>query len=416
MLLALLVGLAAGAFEFALGGEIRETALRLAQIIGGLWLNALKMTVIPLIVALLVTGIAAGAEAARGGGIAARSVILFALVYLASAILGWAGMEIFLDAFPLPASAGESLRAGLVAVDPAAASAPVPKVSDFFSGVIPPNVFASAVNNEILQLVIFTVILGLAITRIEAERRRTLVGFFEALAQALLIVIGWVLWLAPLGVFALAFALGAGAGETAFAALLHYIVLVTLLGVLVLVGAYLLAIFGAGLPFIRFAKAMLATQAFAFSTRSSLACLPAMVRSAGVLGIRERVTDICLPLAVALFRSTGPAMNIGVAVYVAHWMGVEPDAGHVIAAVLVAAVISYGSISIPGEVSFISSTAPIAMALGVPIAPLALLVAVEMIPDIMRTVGNVTMDVAVTGTVDRMTGGQRPAIARTRSE
>jgi len=76
---------------------------------------------------------------------------------------------------------------------------------------------------------------------------------------------------------------------------------------------------------------------------------------------------------------------------------------HIVAAVAVAAVISFGSISVPGEVSFISSITPIALALGVPIAPLALLVAVEMIPDIFRTLGNVTMDVAVTTAVDRGT-------------
>ena len=85
----------------------------------------------------------------------------------------------------------------------------------------------------------------------------------------------------------------------------------------------------------------------------------------------------------------------------------------IIAATAVGAVMSYGAISLPGEVSFISSIAPIAMALGVPIAPLALLVAVEMVPDIFRTLGNVTFDVALAAVVDR---DQRPAIARTRSE
>jgi Na+/H+-dicarboxylate symporter len=75
-----------------------------------------------------------------------------------------------------------------------------------------------------------------------------------------------------------------------------------------------------------------------------------------------------------------------------------------IAATAVGAVMSYGAVSLPGEVTFISSIAPIAMALGVPIAPLALFVAVEMIPDIFRTVGNVTLDVAVTAAVDRSSG------------
>jgi Na+/H+-dicarboxylate symporter len=74
-----------------------------------------------------------------------------------------------------------------------------------------------------------------------------------------------------------------------------------------------------------------------------------------------------------------------------------------IAATAVGAVMSYGAVSLPGEVSYISSIAPIALALGVPIAPLGLLVAVEMIPDIFRTVGNVTHDVALASIVDRST-------------
>ena len=85
-------------------------------------------------------------------------------------------------------------------------------------------------------------------------------------------------------------------------------------------------------------------------------------------------------------------------------LGWEPSVAQMIAATAVGAVMSYGAVSLPGEVSFISSIAPVALALGVPIAPLALLVAVEMIPDIFRTVGNVWHDVAVTMVVDRTTG------------
>jgi Na+/H+-dicarboxylate symporter len=96
-------------------------------------------------------------------------------------------------------------------------------------------------------------------------------------------------------------------------------------------------------------------------------------------------------------------MNVAVSFYVAHWLGYEPSLAQMIAATAVAAVMSYGAVSLPGEISYISSIAPINMALGVPIAPLALLVAVEMIPDIFRTVGNVTLDVALAAVVDRST-------------
>ena len=115
------------------------------------------------------------------------------------------------------------------------------------------------------------------------------------------------------------------------------------------------------------------------------------------------MADVTLPICVALFRATGPAMNVAVSFYVAHWLGFHPTMAQMIAATAVAAVMSYGAVSLPGEVSYISSIAPINLALGVPIAPLALLVAVEMVPDIFRTVGNVMFDVAVTTVVNRST-------------
>ena len=177
--------------------------------------------------------------------------------------------------------------------------------------------------------------------------------------------------------------------------------LISVIGILVTLLGYPLAFIAGRVSPATFTKGMIAPQAVAISTRSSLASLPAMLAAARVMGIREQVADVTLPISVALFRATGPAMNTAVAFYVAHWLGLEPSITQMIAAVAVGAVMSYGAVSLPGEVSFISSIAPIAMALGVPIAPLALLVAVEMIPDIFRTVGNVTLDVAVTTAVDR---------------
>ena len=111
-----------------------------------------------------------------------------------------------------------------------------------------------------------------------------------------------------------------------------------------------------------------------------------------------------LPLAVALFRGTGPAMNLAVVIYIAHAFGVDLSLAHLIAATAIASVMSYSSVSLPGQIGFFATIAPIAVAAGVPVAPLALFVAVETIPDIFRTLGNVTLDVAVTSAV-RQPGG-----------
>jgi len=403
VLVALVLGLIAGLVAQRAGDGLREPALQASGLIGGLWLNALKMTVIPLVVALLVTGVAAGAEAARAGKIAARSVLWIVILCTASAIFGAVAVVMLTGAFPLPQAQAQAMQAGLAGLDQSVASGPIPGAIEFFKGVIPGNVISAAANGDVLPLVVFALLFALAVARIDASRRRSIVEIFQAIADALLIVIGWVLWIAPLGVFALAFSVGASAGGAAFAGLGHYILIISAIGVLVTLWAYPIALIWGRIGLASFSKGLIAPQSVAISTRSSLASLPAMLAAARVLGVREQVADVTLPLAVALFRATGPAMNTAVAFYVAHWLGYEPTLAQMIAATAVGAVMSYGAVSLPGEVSFISSIAPIAMALGVPIAPLALLVAVEMVPDIFRTLGNVTLDVAVTTVVNKGT-------------
>jgi proton glutamate symport protein len=401
-LVALIAGLGLGALA---GGEpagLRDATLSIASFVGTLWLNALKMTVIPLVVALLVVGIAQSREAAMAGRVAGRSVLWIVILCTASAIFGAVAILLLTRFFPLPRGTAGALQAALAGVEQKTAM-PLPGIADFFKGIIPPNVFAAATNGDVLPLVVFSVLFALALGSISETGRRAVVTLFQAIGDALLMIIGWVLWIAPLGVFALAYTVGAAAGGSAFAGLGHYVILISIVGILVTLAGYPLAIIAGRVRPGDFTRAMIGPQAVAISTRSSLASLPAMLTAAKGMGIRAEVADVTLPISVALFRATGPAMNVAVPFYVAHWLGLQPSIAQMIAATAVAAVMSYGAVSLPGEITINSSIAPIAIALGVPIAPLALLVAVELIPDIFRTVGNVTLDVAVTTAVDRST-------------
>ena len=175
------------------------------------------------------------------------------------------------------------------------------------------------------------------------------------------------------------------------------------MGGFILVLAYVVAWALGGISPLRFARQIIPAQAVAVSTQSSLASLPAQPDSANRLGIRASTAEFVLPLAVAIFRATSPAMNVAVAMYVAALAGVQITPALAIAGILVALIISVGSVSLPGSISFVVSIGPIEFAMGVPIEPLALLVAVEMLPDIMRTLANVTMNVAVASAVDRKT-------------
>ena len=399
-LAALLVGLIAGDLSASLPTPVHDGVIGTATFIGTLWLNALKMTVIPLVVALLVVGIAKSAEAAHAGRIAGRSVLWIVIICTLSAVFGAVAILLLTHFFPLSRETAAGLQTALAGIENKA-PATLPGIADFFKGVIPDNVVAAAANGDILPLVVFSVLFALALGFISEAGRRSLVSFFEAVGDALLVVIEWVLLVAPLGVLSLAIVVGSAAGSTAFAGLLHYIILISVVGILVTIAAYPLAIILGRISPGRFARGMIPPFAVAMSTRSSLASLPAMLAASRTMGIRDEVADVSLPIAVALFRATGPAMNVAVPFYIAHWLGLHPTLAQMIAATAVGAVMSYGAVSLPGEVTYISSIAPIALALGVPIAPLALLVAVEMVPDIFRTVGNVSMDVALAAVVNR---------------
>ncbi len=395
--IALIGGLSAGIALAGLAPEQVDAITAFVDPIGALWLRALQMTIIPLVVALLITGIVTSVAAARAGKIAGWSIGFFFAVLWGGAIMSAFMTPLLLEMFPIPAAAAEALVGSLAATSEIGE---VPAFSEFVKAMVPTNPVAAAANDAILPLIVFTAIFALAITRLETGPRDLLSGFFSAIGDAMLVVIGWVLALAPIGVAALAFVVAARTGAGAIGVFLHYILIVSAIGVIVWAAAYPLGIIGGRRKPMMFVRAVLPSQAVAISTQSSLASLPAMLRGAKMLGVRETTADVTLPLAVALFRSTGPAMNMAVAIYVASLTGVELTPMTLAIGVAVAATTTLGAVSLPGSISFISSIAPIALAMGVPIEPLALLIAVETMPDIIRTLGNVSNDVAAAATVD----------------
>ncbi|HEX8191486.1 MAG TPA: cation:dicarboxylase symporter family transporter, partial [Allosphingosinicella sp.] len=395
ILLALAVGLLLGIATA--GAPFTENAIAVADPIGGMWLDALRMTIVPLVVSLLVTGIAASAEAARASRLTARAIMLFFAVLWTGAIISALLTPLLLSAWPLPGEAAGALRAALAGTTGDVGE--IPTFGQFLRSLIPTNPVSAAAEDQILPLMVFTLVFAFAITRLPAEQRAVLVGFFRAVADAMLVIINWVLWLAPIGVLALAYVVGARAGTSALGALGHYVIVVALVGCVVWFLAWPLAAIGGRVSFASYTKAIGPPHAVAISTQSSLASLPAMLKASERLGVPVAASGVVLPLAVALFRATGPAMNLAVAIYVAHLMGVPLTPIALIAGIAVASTTTLGSVSLPGSISFITSIAPICYAMGVPIEPLLLLIAVETLPDIVRTTGNVSMDVAATATV-----------------
>jgi Na+/H+-dicarboxylate symporter len=404
ILLSLLAGLAVGAALAAFSPQWGLTIAGWAQPVGQAWLNGLQMTIVPLVVALLITGVTATAEAAAAGRLAGRAIALYVGLLFCSALLAALLTPLFLKIAPLPQESAASLRAALTGAEKIG---PVPPLGEFLAAIIPANIVKAAAENAFLSLIIFSLVFAFAITRVAAESRALLTNFFVAVRDVMLVVIDWVLWIGPVGVFALALVVGAKAGTGAFGALLHYILIVSAVGLVVTLFAYPAAVLGGRIGLGRMFRAALPSQAVALSTQSSLATLPVMIEGAEEVGVPVAVSGVTMPLAVAIFRSTGPAMNFAVAIYVAEWFGVPLHPATLLVGAVVATLTSLGSVSLPGTVSYVSAISPVAATIGAPITPLGLLVAVETLPDIMRTVGNVTWDLATTIWLSRKAGAQQ---------
>jgi Na+/H+-dicarboxylate symporter len=402
VVIGLVAGLTAGALISGSGSGVLGRLVVVLEPIGILWLNALRMTVVPLVISLLITGIASAVESAATGRLAARTLLLFLLLLTGAALLAAVLTPAVLAWWPVSADAAAAVRSGLMHAGTIVP--PPPPLADWFTNIVPSNPFQAAAEGAMLPLVVFALLFGFAAARIEESLRSAVLSFFQAVVEIMLVLVRWILWVAPIGVFVLAVGVGLRGGVGAAGALGYYLVLMCSLCIAVTAALYPMAALWGGVPLWRFARAAAPAQVVAASTQSSLASLPAMVAGAQTdLGVPPRIAAITLPLAVSLFRVTSPLLNLSIVLYVAHLYGVHLDVARMAAGVAVAVVTSLGVVGLPSQISFFTTTVPISLAMGVPTELLSLLLALEVVPDIFRTVGNVTADLTVTAIVARRT-------------
>jgi Na+/H+-dicarboxylate symporter len=400
VLIALVAGLALGAMAAAWAGPEIKQAIGSVEAVGELWLNLLKMTVVPLLFSVLVVGIGGVADAAATGKLAARALGWFLLLLLVGCAFTIAYSHGLYALWPVSEAGAAALRTG--APPPPAELAAAPQFADFLKSLAPTNPIKAAAEDAILPLVVFAAIFAFAVTRLEARRRAALIEVFGALSDAMVTIVRWVLWAAPVGVFCLTLGVGLRAGAGAVGVIAHYVAAVSSANIGITILAYVIAVAVGRVPLMAWTRAVAPVQVMAFATQSSIACLPAMIeRSRDDLHVPDRVTGVVLPLAVSVFKLTSPVANLAVAVFVAQVYGLHPHALQYAGAVVVALAVSVASVGLPGQVSFFMSVGPICQTLGLPLDLLPILIAVEVIPDIFRTVGNVTGDMAVTAILAR---------------
>ncbi len=391
VLIALSVGLAAGVAVSVSGSPGLQAAVGYIAPLGTLWINAIRMTVIPLVVGSLVAGVASVPSPRTLGRLGSRALLFFLATCFVAAIATALVAPSLLNAFHIDPAATAALRAGAGAPE---AVNHIPTFVQWLVSLVPTNPVKAAADAAMLPLIVFSLAFGLALATQEGEPRQAVVRVFEAIRDVALLLVRWILALAPIGVLALALPLGARLGLSAAGALAGYIVVVAVVTtVFALVVLYPLASSFGGIPVGAFARAIFPAQAVAFSSRSSLASLPAMIESARTrLRLPDEMSSFFLPLAASMYRvGAGLGQTAGV-IFIARLYGVDLSPAQIASVVVTGVLTSFSVPGIPG--GSIVIMAPVLMSAGLPLDGLGILLGVDTIPDMFRTAVNVTGDMA----------------------
>jgi Na+/H+-dicarboxylate symporter len=346
------------------------------------------MVLIPLVLSLLVTGIVATIDSGSTGRLGLTALVVFLALLAGTALVSAVVASPLVSRIPIDPATTAMMRASADS-SVLATARQLPSASELLVSVVPVNPIRAAVDGAMLPLVTFAILFGLALSRVAIDRRDPVARVFRGLADAMTVIVGWLIAVAPVGVFALAMTLVLRTGLGAVEALALYIALVSGVIILVTLLLYAVAVVAGHQPLMRFVRALIPPQAIALSARSSLAALPAMVDSARTrLDFPAPVTSFVLPLAVTTLRLSTPIMWSVSIPFLARLYGID------IAPEQFALLLGSGillSFSVPGLPSAsIFLMGPFVTGLGIPIEAIGLLIAADSIPDLFKGVLNVT--------------------------
>jgi Na+/H+-dicarboxylate symporter len=397
VLVALILGFAAGLLVLSHPTPTLLATVRFVEPIGVLWVNAIRMTVVPLVVSLLITGIASTGDLRTVRTMGLRAIGSFLGLLALAAVVGLLvvpPMFAWLTIAPV-----SSAPPGTTATGPPTSQS-LPGFVDWVVGLVPTNPLKAAVEGTMLPLVVFTLAFALALLTIGAERRQSLLTVFGGIGDAMLAIVRVVIAFAPVGVFALTLPLASRSGLAAAGALGYYVAAAAIAQTVATALLYPLARIAAGVPIRQFARAVFPAQAVAISSSSSLASLPALIDGANrILRLPAEVTGMVLPLAVASFKVAGPVLYVVAAVFLSRFYGVPLGPTDLLVVSLTSFLSSFTTPGVPH--GWLLVVPPLVAAMGIPAEGVGLLIAVDAIPDIFATALNVTADMLSAAIVSR---------------
>ena len=377
--------------------------------LGRLFLALIKMIVVPLVFFSLVVGVASLGDFRKLGRIGARTIAFFMTTTAFALVIG-VGLANLIQPGNL---LSKEDKAALLATyhddagDMVEKAAEAPGIVDQLLAIVPENPVEALAAGDMLQIIFFALMLGMALTFMSERKSKPVVDLFDRLNEAMVMLVHMVMKLAPYGVAALLFKVVGSTGPSVLLALSVY-GLVVLLGLAIHLTVVYGAVvkFGAKLPFWGFLKAIRPAQMLGFSTSSSSATLPVTKEcNEDNLGVSPEVSSFVLPLG-ATINMDGTALYQGVAaIFIAQLYFDEPLGLVAQLTIIVSATLaSVGAAGVPG--AGMITLAMVLTAVGVPTEGIALVLGVDRLLDMFRTATNLTGDSACTVLMARLEGEQ----------
>ena len=392
--LGLALGLGTGLLAAATGSEVLAAIAAGSAPLGTAFMNAIRMVVIPLVMAVIFTGVAGLGDPRKLGKLGGFTLGFFWITVLPAIVIGMGTMWFALRFAPdMAAPAVEALQ-----------PAELPSFVDFLVSLIPSNPFAAASNGQLLPLIVFTVLFAAATGALSEQHRTTLVTLADAVSEALIKLVWWILWLAPIGVFGLAAPVTAQLGWGLVQSLAIFV-----LSVIVALAIYITLVYLPLLGFVarvspvKFVAATFGAASLAFSTTSTVAALPVTLEETkGNLGVSDPVADLVLPLGASMSRAGSALFQGAAVVFLAHLFEVPFPMTAVGGAILATFLVSLTVAPVPS--SGVMTLAPALDVVGVPMSGLAILLGIDRIPDMFRSTTNLLGQITASVLVDRWVG------------
>lgn len=362
------------------------------DVVGQIFIASLKLLVVPLVFVSLVCGASAMGVNARMGQMAAKTLGLYLLTTAIAVTLALAFANIIDPGMGIEISSASTYEAK-----------PAPSVKEVLINIFPTNPVKAMAEGDMLQIIVFAILMGVAVTH-SGEKGRHVLNFFESFNEVVMTMVSFLMHIAPYGVFCLLAKLFSELGISAIADLAKYFFTVVLVLLVHGLGVYML-MFKAltGLNPVTLFKNMRPAMLFAFSTSSSNATIPVTMNVAERrIGIDNSIASFSVPLG-ATINMDGTAIMQGVAtVFIAQAFGVDISLGGYIAVILTATLASIGTAGVPG-VGLITLSL-VLQQVGLPVEGIALIIGVDRLLDMMRTAVNVAGDCVVSAVVAHSEG------------